>query len=106
MLIIGIRDTNSYSGERFIMETNTSKAAPSQPQAQPVTYRYAKPEMPTYLLRLSEVEHAVKMSRSTIYRMINKGTFPPPVRLGERSSAWRESDVMDWINGLGYAEPK
>lgn len=56
-----------------------------------------QPAIPNYLLRLPEVELAARLSRSTIYRMVQAGTFPKPVKIGKRASAWRESDVLAWI---------
>lgn len=50
------------------------------------------------LLRLPEVMHRVSLSRSEIYRRIaaTPPTFPAPVKLGERASAWVESEVIAW----------
>ena len=41
-----------------------------------------------YLLRLPDVRHKTGLSRSAIYRRIADGTFPAPVKIGARSSAW------------------
>lgn len=49
------------------------------------------------LLRLPKVEAATGYKRSTIYKKIKDGTFPPPIALGERASAWLESEINDWI---------
>ena len=37
------------------------------------------------------------LCRSTIYDSVRKGTFPEPVRLGQRAIGWRESDLMVWV---------
>ncbi|MEE2749373.1 MAG: AlpA family phage regulatory protein [Pseudomonadota bacterium] len=29
--------------------------------------------------------------------MIHEGTFPAPVKLGARASAWIESEINEWI---------
>jgi len=50
------------------------------------------------LLRLDHVMSRVGLGRSTIYRRINQGTFPAPVKLGHRAVAWRESDINRWIH--------
>lgn len=50
------------------------------------------------LLRRHQVEGLTGLSRSTIYRLANQGDFPRPVRLGQRSVAWRESEVRAWID--------
>lgn len=50
------------------------------------------------LLRRPEVEHLTGYSRSTIYRLMDIGQFPRPVRLSPRSVAWLESDIQAWID--------
>ena len=55
------------------------------------------------LLRLAEVERITGLSRSTIYRKIEDGTFPPPVRPNPGMSRWRKSDIDDWMESLPVA---
>jgi len=50
------------------------------------------------LLRRPEVEQITRYSRSTIYRLISLGEFPPPIHLSKRSVAWLESDIQAWID--------
>ncbi len=38
------------------------------------------------------------LCRSSIYDSIRKGTFPQPVRLGQRAIGWRESELMKWVD--------
>lgn len=52
---------------------------------------------PLSLLRLREVCRRTGKGRSAIYRDIAAGTFPAPVKLGERSSAWSSVEVDRWI---------
>jgi prophage regulatory protein len=47
-------------------------------------------------LRLNEVQSRLGIKRSTVYRWVSLGQFPHPVKLGERVSAWRESDILEW----------
>jgi prophage regulatory protein len=49
------------------------------------------------LLRISEVRRLTGLSDSAIYRAAQRGTFPRPLKLSERSSAWVESEVRGWI---------
>lgn len=49
------------------------------------------------LLRLSEVIARTGIRRSALYRMVQAGTFPAPVKLGDRVSAWPEHEVCEWI---------
>ena len=46
------------------------------------------------LIKLPEVETLTGKRRSAIYR---DPTFPRPVKLGPRASAWVESEVYAWI---------
>lgn len=52
------------------------------------------------LLRRPEVESRTGLSRSTIYDWMKRGDFPQPVKLGVRLVAWRESDVVAWLDAL------
>lgn len=50
------------------------------------------------LLRRIEVESRTGLSRSTIYAWMAQGAFPRPVKLGARIVAWREDDVVSWLD--------
>lgn len=52
----------------------------------------------TTLLRRRDVEARTGLPRSTLYRRISEGSFPPPVSIGMRSVAWIEAEVDGWIN--------
>jgi prophage regulatory protein len=49
------------------------------------------------ILRLGSVLERTGLSRSTLYRKIERGTFPAQVRISERCIGWRESDVERWL---------
>lgn len=49
------------------------------------------------LLRLSGVKSRTGLGRSHIYALAARGEFPKPVKLGERASAWVESEVTEWV---------
>ncbi|MBF9059046.1 AlpA family phage regulatory protein [Rhodobacterales bacterium HKCCSP123] len=49
------------------------------------------------LLRRHEVEDLTGLRRSTLYDWMKRGEFPQPVKLGARIVAWRESDVIGWL---------
>lgn len=49
------------------------------------------------LLRLPQVKARTGLSRSEIYRRIAADTFPAPVKIGERASAWSSAEVERWI---------
>ena len=49
------------------------------------------------VLRWREVRDRVALSRSTVWRMIRNGTFPPPVPLGAQSVGWISSEIDAWL---------
>lgn len=51
----------------------------------------------TGFLRQPQVLVFVPISRSTLWRRIQAGTFPGPVKLSARVTAWRAEDVRRWI---------
>ena len=44
-------------------------------------------------------------SAPTLWRKVKAGTFPKPVKLGERISAWKVGDVRAWISKQSEAAP-
>ena len=49
------------------------------------------------MLRLKDVIKKTGLSRSSIYKYISASKFPRPVHLGERTVAWVDSEVEDWL---------
>ena len=49
------------------------------------------------LMRLREVLQVLGLSPATIYRQVKNGTLPAPVKIGQRSVAWRESDIRNHL---------
>tara|TARA_B100001093_G_scaffold455201_1_gene465131 strand:+ start:458 stop:652 length:195 start_codon:yes stop_codon:yes gene_type:complete len=56
------------------------------------------------LLRLRDIISTVGMKRSWVLQKVNEGKFPKPLRLSPRAVAWRQSDVMEWINAQELTE--
>lgn len=52
------------------------------------------------LLRLQSVLDMFPVSRAAWYQGIKEGKYPQPVRLGKRSVAWHESEVLQLIEKL------
>ena len=50
------------------------------------------------LLRLPDVQRLTGLSRSSIYRLEGEGAFPRRVRLSERATAWREDELVAWLD--------
>ena len=51
----------------------------------------------TKILRRPEVERQTQLSKASIYRQMHAGTFPKPVRLGERAVGWRADEIDEWL---------
>jgi prophage regulatory protein len=49
------------------------------------------------LIRLPQVEHLTGLKRAHLYGLARRGQFPKPLKLGARASAWRESQVLEWV---------
>lgn len=49
------------------------------------------------MLKRTDVEVMIGLSRSTIYAGIAEGTFPKPIRVGRRAVRFLQSDIEQWI---------
>ena len=50
------------------------------------------------LIRMKEVMHLTGLSRPSVYRLMKDGLFPNSIELGERSVAWVDEEVQDWVD--------
>jgi prophage regulatory protein len=57
---------------------------------------------PDRILRLNAVLERTGLSRATLYRKIQGGTFPKQVRIAERCTGWRESAINEWMRDPIY----
>ena len=55
------------------------------------------------LLRRRQVEELTGLSRSTVYKMMQNGEFPRPVRIGPAAVRWRASDITAWMESRPVA---
>jgi len=56
------------------------------------------------LYRVKTLSKKLDMGVSTIWKMVKNGTFPKPVSLGERFTAWRSEDVQQWMDNLNKSD--
>ena len=49
------------------------------------------------VLKLSAVSVITGLPSSTLYRKVQQGEFPAPIKLGESASGWLMSEVEAWI---------
>ena len=55
------------------------------------------------LLRRRQVEEITGLSRSSIYRLMQDGEFPRPVKVGPAAVRWRTSDITVWLESRPVA---
>jgi prophage regulatory protein len=49
-------------------------------------------------IRRQEVMRRTSLPKSTLYSMMASGCFPRCYVISRRSVAWRESDIVNWMN--------
>lgn len=61
-------------------------------------------DTPDRILRIAAVLARTGLTRSTLYRKIQQGSFPKQVRIAVRCAGWRESAVTEWMrNPMFYS---
>jgi prophage regulatory protein len=61
----------------------------------------------TKLIPFQKVQELVGgISQPTIWRMRRNGTFPQPVSISPNRIAWREADVVAWVEARTAAAPQ
>lgn len=85
-----IAATPANAGQRMNQQTETPAAIRAGAEQGPSAPRER-------LLRIAEVIAVTGISQTQIYRRVNAGEFPKPVRIFGKSVAWVESEVQSWI---------
>jgi prophage regulatory protein len=56
------------------------------------------------ILRIKTVLQRTGLTRSTMYRKIQNGTFPKQISISVRCAGWRESAINEWLkNPMFYS---
>ena len=71
---------------------NTSKPATQKQPTTPATL----PE--TGYIRISQLVKIIPFSASTIWRKSRNGSFPKPYKLSEQVSAWKNLEILEWMD--------
>lgn len=75
---------------------DASEARAEQP-GRPMAYPFGGADN-VRILRLKQVATMVGLAKTSIYRKIQEGTFPSPIKLGgARASGWLSTEVAAWI---------
>lgn len=91
--------TNADSSSTATVVTKASGAVTCTPVISPLEYLIAQVRScyRDRLLKEREVLAIVGRSKAAMRRDVSLGLFPKPVKTGTKSSAWRESEVMGWV---------
>ena len=52
-------------------------------------------------IRQAGLLKVLPISSATLWRWVSKNTFPKPVKLSPRVTAWRYAEVLDWLSSNG-----
>lgn len=55
----------------------------------------------TGFVRQSKLLPIIGISPSTLWRWVNNKTFPQPVKLSAKVTAWKAEEVREWIASQG-----
>ena len=49
------------------------------------------------ILKVKQVAEEINVSVPQVYKLVNLGRFPKPIKLGERGSGWLTSEIDAWL---------
>lgn len=55
----------------------------------------------TSFLREKQVRKLIPVAHSTLWAWVRSGRFPAPLKLSDRITVWRDSDVLAFIKRYG-----
>ena len=50
-----------------------------------------------YVRQSQLIPAVLPFSVATLWRKVKNGTFPKPVKLSDRITAWRSDEVLEWL---------
>ncbi|RAO74950.1 helix-turn-helix transcriptional regulator [Dyella jiangningensis] len=59
--------------------------------------------VPIRLIRMPAVRAITSLSRAWIYALEKQGRFPKRLKIGDRTSAWVEAEVIAWVQAQADA---
>lgn len=66
---------------------------------------HTPPAVGISILRMPEVTKRTGLSRSSLYAHMQRGEFPRPLNISQRSVGWLETDVIEWISTRPKSAP-
>ncbi|ATY32987.1 helix-turn-helix transcriptional regulator [Sphingomonas psychrotolerans] len=55
-------------------------------------------DAPDRILRIKTVLQRTGLSRATMYRKMQQGSFPRQIKISTRCAGWRESAINAWLH--------
>jgi excisionase family DNA binding protein len=53
-----------------------------------------------WCLRVEDVSRVLNISVRKVWRLLAEGLLPRPLKVGARSTRWRESEIQRYMQGL------
>ncbi|WP_150047415.1 helix-turn-helix transcriptional regulator [Methylomonas rhizoryzae] len=54
--------------------------------------------------RKKGIEPLLPIGRSTFLAKVRSGEYPKPIKLGEKTTAWRKADILALLDSFGCAQ--
>lgn len=54
--------------------------------------------------RMAQILPFLPIAKSTIESWVKQGKFPKPIKLSSTVTAWRNSDIHDWLDSLATGQ--
>ncbi len=54
-------------------------------------------------IRIAGVMQRTGLARSTVWLWVKQGKLPAPIKLSDRVTVWRESELNAWMDDQGVA---
>lgn len=51
----------------------------------------------TYIRQAQLIQAVLPFSAATLWRKVKNGSFPKPVKLSDRITAWRMDEIQSWL---------
>lgn len=88
-----------YQLLQYLLKQTTDNASTVTPKPSNKQPKVSKPKLDVdRIVRAQELHEITGLSRTTIWRLENKGSFPRRLALGANSVGWRLSEVKKWMD--------
>ncbi|MDD1520022.1 MULTISPECIES: helix-turn-helix transcriptional regulator [Bradyrhizobium] len=57
------------------------------------------------IINEKEVLEIIRLSRTTLYRLVKAGKFPQPTYVSENRKTWRDDEVYSWYETVDARNP-